>query len=78
MNAETFYTIVMKKLGLFLVLMACCLGTYANAPVLISLQDGKNYARLSDDKTLLLSGDYKTGKEDTLVVFAKMRNVPKL
>lgn len=76
LSAETFYTIVMKKLGLFLVLVACCIGTYANVPVLISLQDGKNYARLSDDKTILLSGDYKTGKEDTLLVFAKMRNVP--
>lgn len=68
--------IVMKKLGLFLALMACSVGLYANAPVFISLQDGKNYARLSDDKTLLLSGDYKTGKEDTLVVFSTMRNVP--
>ena len=38
---------------------------YANVPVLISLQDGKNYARLSDNKAMLLSGDYKTGTEDT-------------
>ena len=66
----------MKKLTLLLLVIACYLGVYANAPVLISLQDGKNYARISNNKTLLLSGDYKTGKEDTLVVFSDMRNVP--
>ncbi len=67
---------LMKKIGSFLLLMLCTLVMYANAPVLVSLQDGKNYARLSDDKTMLLSGEYKTGSEDTLVVFSTMRNVP--
>ncbi len=76
LNCERFNCDAMKKLTSFLLLIACCLGLYAKTPVLISLQDGKNYARISDDKTLLLSGDYKTGKEDTLVVFSAMRNVP--
>lgn len=66
----------MKKIGLFLVLMAYSIGIYANAPVLVSLQDGKNYAQLSNNKQLLLTADYKTGKTDTLVVFSKMRHVP--
>lgn len=66
----------MKKFGLFLSIMFCSIALYANVPVLISLQDGKNYARLSDNKAMLLSGDYKTGTEDTLLVFSSMRNVP--
>ena len=40
------------------------------------MNNAKEYARLSDNKKLLLKGDYKTGKEDTLVVFSKMRNNP--
>ena len=47
-----------------------------SAPVLVSMNNAKEYARLSDNKKLLLKGDYKTGKEDTLVVFSKMRNNP--
>lgn len=66
----------MKKATIFLLLLVNSIFIYANAPILISLQDGKNYARLSDNKALLLSGDYKTGKEDTLIVFSAMRNVP--
>lgn len=67
---------MMKKVSIFLLLIAWCMLSYAAAPVLISLQDGKNYARLSDTKTVLLSGDYKTGKEETLITFSTMRNVP--
>jgi dipeptidyl-peptidase-4 len=66
----------MKKLGLLIMLIAFSIVTYAYSPVFVSLQDGKNYARLSDDKSLLLTGDYKTGHEDTLLVFSTMRNVP--
>ncbi len=66
----------MKRLSSLFLLIACCLGIYANTPVLVSLQDGKNYARLSANKSVMLSGDYKTGKEDTLLVFSTMRNVP--
>ena len=47
-----------------------------SAPVLVSMNNAKEYSRLSDNKKLLLKGDYKTGKEDTLVVFSKMRNNP--
>ena len=65
----------MKKLVsiIFLTLLA----TLAySAPVLVPMNNAKDYARLSDNKQLLLKGDYKTGKEDTLVVFSKMRNMP--
>ena len=31
---------------------------------------------MSDNKAMLLSGDYKTGTEDTLLVFSSMRNIP--
>lgn len=65
----------MKKLVsiIFLTLLA----TLAySAPVLVPMNNAKDYARLSDNKQLLLKGDYKTGKDDTLVVFSKMRNMP--
>ena len=65
----------MKKLVsiIFLTLLA----TLAySAPVLVPMNNAKDYARLPDNKQLLLKGDYKTGKEDTLVVFSKMRNMP--
>ncbi len=65
----------MKKIlsAILLVLMA----TLAySAPVLVPMNNTKDYARLSDNKQLLLKGDYKSGKEDTLVVFSKMRNIP--
>ena len=65
----------MKKIlsAILLVLMA----TLAySAPVLVPMNNAKDYARLSDNKQLLLKGDYKSGKEDTLVVFSKMRNIP--
>lgn len=65
----------MKKLVsiIFLTLLA----TLAySAPVLVPMNNAKDYARLSDNKQLLLKGDYKTGNEDTLVVFSKMRNMP--
>lgn len=47
-----------------------------SAPVLVPMNNAKDYARLSENKQILLKGDYKTGKEDTLVVFSKMRNMP--
>ena len=47
-----------------------------SVPVLVPMNNPKEYARLSEDKQILLKGDYKTGKEDTIVVFSKMRNVP--
>ncbi len=47
-----------------------------SAPVLVPMNNVKEYARLSDNKQVLLKGDYKTGKEDTLVVFSKMRHTP--
>ena len=47
-----------------------------SAPVLVPMNNGKNYACLSENKKVLLKGDYKTGKEDTLVVFSKMRQQP--
>ena len=65
----------MKKIlsAILLVLMA----TLAySTPVLVPMNNAKDYARLSDNKQLLLKGDYKSGKEDTLVVFSKMRNIP--
>jgi dipeptidyl-peptidase-4 len=47
-----------------------------SAPVLVPMNNAKDYARLSENKKILLKGDYKTGKEDTLVIFSKMRNMP--
>ena len=51
------------------------IGLGYSAPVLVPMNNPKEYARLSEDKKLLLKGNYKTGKEDTLVVFSKMRNI---
>ena len=66
----------MRKIVVLALVTVCSMVAYANVPVFVSLQDGKQYAKLSDDKSLLLTGDYKTGKEDTLLVFSTMRNVP--
>ena len=65
----------MKKLVSIIFLTLFATLAYS-APVLVPMNNAKDYARLSDNKQLLLKGDYKTGKEDTLVVFSKMRNMP--
>lgn len=65
----------MKKLVSIIFLTLFATLAYS-APVLEPMNNAKDYARLSDNKQLLLKGDYKTGKEDTLVVFSKMRNMP--
>jgi dipeptidyl-peptidase-4 len=65
----------MKKFLTILFLVLTVTMAYS-APVLVSMNNAKEYARLSDNKKVLLKGDYKTGKEDTLVVFSKMRQNP--
>ena len=65
----------MKKI--FSIVFFTILVTLAySAPVLVPMNNAKEYARLSENKQVLLKGDYKTGKEDTLVVFSKMRHTP--
>ena len=64
------------KRFLTLILVALTATLAYSAPVLVPMNNAKDYARLSENKQILLKGDYKTGKEDTLVVFSKMRNMP--
>ena len=64
------------KRNIILIVVALMATMSYSAPVLVPMNNPKEYARLSEDKQMLLKGDYKTGKEDTLVVFSKMRNVP--
>ncbi len=65
----------MKRKLLFILAVLVTSVVYS-APVLVPMNNNKEYARLSDDKKIILKGDYKTGNEDTLVVFSKMRNNP--
>ena len=65
----------MKKVLSILFLALVATMAYS-APVLVPMNNPKQYARLSENKKVLLIGDYKTGKEDTLVVFSKMRTAP--
>ena len=65
----------MKK-TIIIAILAFVASVACAAPVLVPMNNPKEYARLSEDKQLLLKGDYKSGKEDTLVVFSKMRTNP--
>lgn len=65
----------MKKL-ISIILLAFVATLAYSAPVLVPMNNAKEYARLSENKKVLVKGDYKTGKEDTLVVFSKMRQHP--
>ena len=65
----------MKRIFSFHIFVFLCALVYAT-PVLVPISNAKEYARLSENKQVLLKGDYKTGKEDTLVVFSKMRTAP--
>ena len=65
----------MKRIFSFHIFVFLCALVYAT-PVLVPMNNAKEYARLSENKQVLLKGDYKTGKEDTLVVFSKMRTAP--
>ena len=66
----------MKKI---LLLSICCawfaVGQAAD-PSLVAMNKGTDYARLSDNKNMLLRGNYQTGKEDTLLIFNKMSVSP--
>lgn len=64
------------KRALLLFFITLMVGVAYSAPVLVPMNNSKEYARLSENKQILLKGDYKTGKEDTLVVFSKMRTAP--
>ncbi|MBR2493335.1 MAG: DPP IV N-terminal domain-containing protein [Paludibacteraceae bacterium] len=64
------------KRSLLLLFVALMATVVYSAPVLVPMNNHKEYARLSENKQILLKGDYKTGKEDTLVVFSKMRTNP--
>ena len=64
------------KRNLMLIIVALIATISYSAPVLVPMNNAKEYARLSENKQMLLKGDYKTGKEDTLVVFSKMRTAP--
>ena len=65
----------MKK-HISIILLAFVATLAYSAPVLVPMNNAKEYARLSENKKVLVKGDYKTGKEDTLVVFSKMRQHP--
>ena len=65
----------MKK-TISIILFALIATLAYSAPVLVPMNNPKQYARLSENKKVLLKGDYKTGKEDTLVAFSKMRQHP--
>jgi dipeptidyl-peptidase-4 len=64
------------KRFLTLILVALTATLAYAAPVLVPMNNAKEYARLSENNKILFKGDYKTGKEDTLVVFSKMRHTP--
>lgn len=64
------------KRNLLLLLVAFMATMAYSAPVLVPMNNPKDYARLSDDKKVLLKGDYKNGNEDTIVVFSNMRDFP--
>jgi len=65
----------MKRISILCALVAlACTSLFAN-PNIVPI-GGSKYARLSEDKTFISTGDYKTGKEDTLLVFSKMRVNP--
>ena len=64
------------KTAIIIAILAFVASVACAAPVLVPMNNPKEYARLSEDKQLLLKGDYKSGKEDTLVVFSKMRTNP--
>ena len=66
----------LMKRALLLFFITLMVGVAYSAPVLVPMNNSKEYARLSENKQILLKGDYKTGKEDTLVVFSKMRTAP--
>ena len=65
----------MKRISILCALVAlACTSLFAN-PNIVPI-GGSKYARLSEDKTFISTGDYKTGNEDTLLVFSKMRVNP--
>src|SRR5574344_1457695 len=65
----------MKIISILCALVAlACTSLFAN-PNIVPI-GGSKYARLSEDKTFISTGDYKTGNEDTLLVFSKMRVNP--
>jgi len=63
----------MKKFCAFAILLALSARMLAVDPVLVAMNKGSHYARLSEHKDMLLRGDYKTGVEDTLLMFSKMK-----
>src|SRR5574344_39565 len=65
----------MKRISVLCAIIAlACTSLFAN-PNIVTI-GGRKYARLSEDKTFISTGDYKTGKEDTLLMFSKMRVNP--
>ncbi|MBO4370327.1 MAG: DPP IV N-terminal domain-containing protein [Paludibacteraceae bacterium] len=66
----------MKKILLLVLSFSCSVLASATDPCLLPMQKTDRYARLSEDRTILLSGSYTTGIEDTLVVFKNMREQP--